>query len=477
MKFYQKVLLSLLFAIALELCWFQRSIWRIRRDRDAPRNDQYELADMVLLNWRETDGEYISEADPIIYIPTDPMYLNELEIHFVTEPVCENCLFYYTAESGEVRAESFIADRGSARIMIGQNVGPILRVDLGEDAGTKLKSVSAVINPAQMHISISRMIAVVLIYVCGSLLFRIQRMPDYTKYIQNQEETCDMPLLITGASGYVGSRLYESLPQSVRQDCLCPSHRELDLNNPRSVEAYFAAHQITSVLHLAACLDNENDAGLFQANIAGVYNLLRECRESCVKYLCFVSSNNVYDTAGCEDCSEDDAPRPTSENRYGISKLFGEFAVRALLDGTDTAYSIVRIGDIYGPGQKTGALLKAVVNNIKSGLPQKLYGTGDRVRDYIYIDDVAEGLSFVLAQKLRGTYNLATGVGTSVAEIIACAEKLSPCKEPTQLVAVEHEDHSRVVLNVDKLTAAGYKAKISFAEGLRRIIEEEMKSE
>ena len=71
-----------------------------------------------------------------------------------------------------------------------KEVGPILRIDLGEDAEVKLSDIHVVVNPVpRLHVSVSRIVAVVLIYVCGSLLFRIQKMPDYTRYIQKKEES------------------------------------------------------------------------------------------------------------------------------------------------------------------------------------------------------------------------------------------------------------------------------------------------
>lgn len=284
-----------------------------------------------------------------------------------------------------------------------------------------------------------------------------------------------MALLVTGSKGYVGSYFSKSLPKN--ETIYCPSHLDLDLNDFSTVDSFFNNHKIDVVLHLAACLDSSNDSGLFQSNIIGVYYLLHACIQHGIEYFCFVSGNNVYGSNSSSEFGEQDILMPDVNNRYGISKMYGELVTQYFLSSANIPYSIVRIGDIYGPNQKTGALIKAVINNIITEQPQKLYGIGDRTRDYIFIDDVVDGLKYIIHNRLQGTYNLATGVGTSVLGLISYAEELSRCNEKTINIPVIVEDHSKVVLNVNKLSAAGFDTQVNLLEGLKRIIEEENTNE
>ncbi len=284
-----------------------------------------------------------------------------------------------------------------------------------------------------------------------------------------------MAWLITGGNGYVGKHLVQSLPETIRNNCFFPGRQDLDLCNWNSVKQYFEAHSIQRIVHLAASLDNDPKS-LFESNIYGLFLLLDASRIFRVEHFLMVSTNNVYGT-GKNNFKENDFYCPDPENRYGISKMYGEMAVQMLLEKSGIPYAIVRLGDVFGPKQKVGALLKAVVGNILAQQSQKLYGDGDRTRDYIYVDDVAYGLRFVMENCLQGIYNLATGTGTNVREIIATAERISECKEKTICVPVEREDHSRVVLDVSKLATAGFRANTSFEQGLRAIIKEERKNE
>lgn len=279
-----------------------------------------------------------------------------------------------------------------------------------------------------------------------------------------------MALLVTGAKGYIGHHFMQQLSQKDNQNCLFVDLPELDISNAQFVDAYFSRHKIVGVLHLAAMIDNNNLLGLLNANLVGLYNLLAACKKYGVSYFCFVSTNNVYNLSAGEFFSEGSERGPLGENIYGLTKYYGELMVENMLSDTAVKYSIVRLGDVFGPNQKVGALLKTVVENAVKGRPQKLYGIGDRTRDYIYIDDVTAGLEHIVKNRLEGMYNLATGVGTSVKQIVEIAQELYAPQQELIRVDVAQEDHSKVTLNVEKLARTGFTTKISFAEGLKRIV-------
>ena len=284
-----------------------------------------------------------------------------------------------------------------------------------------------------------------------------------------------MALLVTGAAGYVGSHVMQVLPEGLREGCLTPSIEELDLADAGAVRSFFEGYSVSQVLHLAAVIDNGAKAELLRSSLTGLYNLARMSREFGVGHFVFASTNNVYgDRLEAAPIREEEKGSPCYGNDYGLTKYAGELLVRDVFEGSGTALAIVRIGDIFGPGQKEGKLVKAVVANVLEGRPQRLYGAGERVRDYVYIDDVARGFVHVLEGRLAGVYNLGTGVGTSVREIVEMAEGLSACREKTVEVAVEQEDRGKVVLDVSKLAATGFRAEVGFEEGLKRILRGEL---
>lgn len=190
MKFSSKVLLSVCVAVLLEVVVFNFDVWGTKLKAEQLQTAAFSLEDLTPVNWYMEDGVYISDVDPQLFVPTDPMWLSSVSIQYITEPQVTDCAFYYSNPDQTVSVLNNIdISDGQTVFKLDKEIGPILRVDLGEEAGVRLSAIRVIINPMpQLHISISRIVAVVMIYVCGSLLFRIQRMPDYTHYIQKKEE-------------------------------------------------------------------------------------------------------------------------------------------------------------------------------------------------------------------------------------------------------------------------------------------------
>jgi len=246
------------------------------------------------------------------------------------------------------------------------------------------------------------------------------------------------------------------------------------------MERYCSGKRIDCVIHLAGAVGTNESTALFDANIAGLYRLLRLCKAQGVRHFTFASGNVVYASEEPTARSTQDCCEPDPNNLYAVSKYAGELLVSDYCSAHGIHWANARIADIYGPGQKTGNLLRALVTSAAAGERLKLYGTGTRKRDYIYITDVARGLAFISGHELTGNLNLGTGIGTSVAELVATAAELSEeltgnaCK--IQPVSVETEDVSQIWLDAKPLEAAGFTTAITLREGLKKCIEEKMKN-
>lgn len=188
MKFYQKVLLSLLFAVVLEMTWFQLPVWRIRLDGDAVKDVRCTLSDMEPENWTQTPRGYVSGDEASLRLATVPTRIYRLRVFTDTEPGLTGCTLSYTDGSGEEGRLPVELKDGRGEAALNKTVDGSLRILPHASSGLLLRGAEVEINPTAFHVSVSRIAAVVLIYTCGSLLFRIQRMPDYTRYIQKKKE-------------------------------------------------------------------------------------------------------------------------------------------------------------------------------------------------------------------------------------------------------------------------------------------------
>ena len=277
-----------------------------------------------------------------------------------------------------------------------------------------------------------------------------------------------MSLLITGGTGYIGKRLVRQLEKKY-SSIYSVGIEELNLLNYTDTLNFLKDNNITEVIHLGWSMENENKA--IYDNIEALINLIRACDLVKIEKFIFASTNNVYGTSD-NSClfSENDIPKPDDANKYGISKYIGEKLINYTLKEKSC---IIRIADVYGPGQTHGNLIKAIVSNVENKENLKLYGKGKRERDYIYVDDVIRGIEFIYENNLTGTYNLGTGVGTNIKKIVDIVLKICQNMIGFDYVKVEKEDTSKVILNIEKLKKLGFYSNITIEEGLKKILRKE----
>lgn len=281
-----------------------------------------------------------------------------------------------------------------------------------------------------------------------------------------------MKTLITGCSGYIGSYLKTTYDDN-QTEYIGSDSKSFDYGNIDSIREFFKGKNIGKVIHLAGTVQNDDYVNLFKVNVYGIYNLLLVCSENKVSHFAFASGNNVYDNTQVMPLAETSLRMPDPQNRYGFSKYAGELIIQDMCSNLGIKYANIRIADVYGPGQKHGNLIKAIVNNVREGKPLCLYGKGLRTRDYTYVKDVANGLYFISSNELTGNINLGTSVGTSVRELLEIVKNICGGNIIINQVAVDKEDTSSVVLNCNKLYNLGFRMKYSIIDGMTEILKGE----
>ncbi|MFC1897860.1 NAD-dependent epimerase/dehydratase family protein [Chloroflexota bacterium] len=276
-----------------------------------------------------------------------------------------------------------------------------------------------------------------------------------------------MRFLVTGGLGFIGTATIKKLERDhdVSSFDIKAGEDILDLN---MLESAFKRSQPEVVFHFAArtsVVESIHQPFAYaETNILGTINVIEQCRKSGAKLIYASSGGTVYGE-GKVPFRETDPARPFSP--YGISKYTGEL----LVNDFHEERVILRYANVYGPDQsgegESGVISKyiqRVLNNVKP----IIRGDGRQTRDYIYIDDVVD--ANLMALKWKGTYNISTGISTSVLDLYKELEDTMNYKGGYDVVDSMGElEH--VSLSCEKAKSLGWRAMVSLSEGIGKTVE------
>jgi len=246
------------------------------------------------------------------------------------------------------------------------------------------------------------------------------------------------------------------------------SRKRADFSNYRAVDKAVEGCEV--VYHLInGIFPHSNDAryGL-DVNVGNTVNLLNACVDNEVRKVVFTSSGGtVYGQTGWFSANESDPTDPISF--YGVTKLAIEKYLHAYYVQFGLEYCILRIANAYGPGQVEG-IIPRLFHCAMTGEAFELWGDGSVMRDYVYVDDVVDAL--IEARNQEGVFNIGTGVGVTIRELIERVERLT--RKPINLnVSLGRKvDVPANVLDFSKaLRTFRWAPKTLLADGLKKTYE------
>ncbi len=325
-----------------------------------------------------------------------------------------------------------------------------------------------------------------------------------------------MKILVTGGLGFIGSHTVVEL-QNEGYDVIIidnlsnssisvlngiekisgikPIFEQLDLREKTAVQNFFKNHSdIVGVIHFAASKavgeSVENPLMYYENNINTLVYVLQELQKKPVANFIFSSSCTVYGQAEIMPITENASIKPAI-SPYGNTKQIGEEIITEVCAVSDINAILLRY---FNP---IGAHSSAEIGELPIGVPQNLvpyitqtgiglrkelsvYGNnyptpdGTCIRDYIHVVDLAKAHVTALQRLLRKnneekveTFNLGTGKGSSVLEVIHAFEKVSKTKLPFKIVDRREGDVISAYANTNKAnTVLGWKAQLSLEDAL-----------
>lgn len=325
-----------------------------------------------------------------------------------------------------------------------------------------------------------------------------------------------MKVIVTGGAGFIGSAVIRLLiketdAEVVNVDALTyaanpfalepveadPHYTfvEADIRDHGAMSDLFATHDPDAIMHLAAesHVDRSIDgpAAFMETNILGTYTLL-ECalahwrgldddRRERFRFH-HVSTDEVYGSLGAEGLFREDTPyAPNSP--YSASKAASDHLVRAWHHTYGLPVVTSNCSNNYGPYQFPEKLIPLISINALSGKPLPVYGKGDNVRDWLFVEDHARALWLILQQGTPGeTYNVGGDSEMTNLEVVhaicdlidAEAPPLSDGRKRRDLIefVTDRPGHDlRYAIDCEKIKAdLGWSAREDFATGLGKTV-------
>lgn len=245
-----------------------------------------------------------------------------------------------------------------------------------------------------------------------------------------------MNVLVIGGNGFIGSHLVDRLLADGYKVCVFDRQLELYRAPLPSVDYHIgdfgnrtilanALKNTDIVFHLISTTvpktSNEDVAFDVMSNVVESLYLLEQCIKEHVKKIVFVSSGGaVYGTPPIVPVSEESPTNP--ESSYGITKLAIEkyLALFNRLYGLD--YAIVRPSNPYGPRQNIDGnqgVIAVFMGKIAKGQSIEIWGDGEAVKDYVFIDDLVDGIYRAAFRRTSAQiFNLGSGVGYTVNDLV-----------------------------------------------------------
>lgn len=302
-----------------------------------------------------------------------------------------------------------------------------------------------------------------------------------------------MRLLVTGGLGFIGSHFvrhvlttkdwfvvnldlqtYSGNPDNLRDVANNPRYRwvkgditERDVVRPLmddvDVVVHFAAetHVDRSILDPQVFL---------KTNVLGTHTLLEAAKEQKITRFIHVSTDEVYGSVPTGESLETDSLLPNSA--YAASKAASDLLVRAYHQTFHLPTIVTRCSNNFGPSQYPEKALPLLITNALEEKPFPLYGRGDNIRDWIYVEDHVRALITVIEKGSVGEiYNIGGTCSISNRELFTLVlEKMGMSQDLLHTVTDRPGHDFRYALNCEKLRRLGWKPTTSFLDALQATI-------
>jgi GDP-L-fucose synthase len=302
-------------------------------------------------------------------------------------------------------------------------------------------------------------------------------------------------IYVAGHKGLVGSAIIRQLEDRGFTNLLMRTHKELDLTNQAQVQTFFKQEQPDYVILAAAKVggihaNNTYPADFIYQNMMIEVNVINSAYVSKVKRLLFLGSTCIYPKTVEQPMREDalltDALEPTNEP-YALAKIAGIKLCESYNRQHDTDFRSVMPTNLYGINDnfhpENSHVIPALMRRfheakVNSDTEVVVWGTGNAMREFLYVDDMAEASLFVLGldeknykantQPMLSHINVGTGKDVTIREMAETMKEVVGFKGRLTFDATKPDGSPRKLINVSRLSNMGWKYNIDLEDGLKK---------
>ena len=293
-------------------------------------------------------------------------------------------------------------------------------------------------------------------------------------------------IYIAGHCGMVGSAVWRSLEQKGYVNLIGRTSKELDLRNQKEVLAFYQDEKPNVVIDAAAKVggilaNNDFPYQFLMENMQIQNNLIDSALKSGIEKFIFLGSSCIYPKFAPQPLKEGylltDSLEPTNE-WYAIAKITGVKSCQAIRNQFGKDYVSLMPTNLYGTHDNfdllTSHVLPAMLRKfheakVNGNATVKLWGSGTPMREFLFVDDLAEAVVFALENKLpEYLYNVGTGIDLTIKELAETIQRVVGHTGDLIWDRTKPDGTPRKLLDVSKMHALGWKNNINLENGIQK---------
>jgi len=292
-------------------------------------------------------------------------------------------------------------------------------------------------------------------------------------------------IYIAGHRGMVGSAVWRALKQKGYTNLLGKTSTELDLRNQQAVNDFYVTEKPDVVIDAAAKVggilaNNDYPYQFLMENVQIQNNLIDGALNAGIEKFIFLGSSCIYPKFAPQPLKEEyllsDSLEPTNE-WYALAKITGIKTCQAIRKQFNKDYVSLMPTNLYGYFDnfdlETSHVLPAMLRKFheakENNTPVKLWGSGTPMREFLFVDDMAEAVVYALENKLpEYLYNIGSGKDITIKELAETIQQVTGHNGEIIWDSTKPDGTPRKLMDVSKMAALGWEYSTELKEGIEK---------